>query len=139
MTNDLCLIRENLEGMFIWGKRFYSTYLVSVIFVWIKCVKCTKALFHSFILSISEQQLQSFIKYSNFFKSGCRHLRLLGWLSKQKNCKVNRFFSKQNLQPNGFFEIMCRFIWREEYRLAIHFLTLLGSFGWSAWAINSFM
>ena len=49
------------------------------------------------------------------------------------------FFFQSKTCSRPFFELVCRFIWREEYRLAIHFLTVLPSFGGSTWGISYFM
>ena len=69
------LFEENNYGPALLKVPLYSTEQVAVIFVWKLLFKCTKALaaipfFHGECvnLTISQQQLQLFIKYSKYFR-----------------------------------------------------------------------
>ena len=57
------------------------------------------------------------------------------YLKYQIFVKTIQFF--QNITwSSTFFKIVRHFIWSKEYRQAIHFLTVMASFGGSAWAIH---
>ena len=62
--------RESYGGRFFMYCVKWPRALADFPFCHVECIN----------LTISQQQLQLFINYSNFFKKNCKHLYLQGWL-----------------------------------------------------------